>query len=305
MGGGLTADNADIGGIPEAYEILTPAGVPGHLEAAVVYASPHSGRFYPPEFVAESALDALVLRRSEDSFVDQLFDQAPTLGSALIRAHFARVYLDVNREPYELDPAMFRDPLPAHSNTSSLRVVGGLGTIARVVADGAEVYRGKLCFAEAEYRLRRVYHPYHGALSALLGRVREHFGHAILIDCHSMPMIGGPMDSDGGARRANIVLGDRFGTSCAPALVDLAHSVLSGFGYSVGRNAPYAGGFTTQHYGQPANGIHALQIELNRGLYMDERRYTKSPEFSVLKGHLTQLIRALRNFDLKQPMAAE
>ncbi|MDP6952025.1 MAG: N-formylglutamate amidohydrolase, partial [Alphaproteobacteria bacterium] len=224
-----------------AFEVLQPA----RQSTPIVYASPHSGDYYPPEFVAESRLDPLTLRKSEDSFVDALFGAAPAFGSPLLRARYARVYLDVNREPFELDPGMFRDPLPPQVNSTSLRVAGGLGTIARVVADGAEVYRDKLSFAEAEDRLARIYHPYHAALADLLRRTRARFGQAVLIDCHSMPSVGGPMDADGGHRRPDIVLGDRFGTAAAPALVDFVQATLSDLGYAVGRNAPYAGGFTT------------------------------------------------------------
>ncbi len=286
---------------PPPFEIVRPA----RRTSAVVYASPHSGDYYPAEFIARSRLDPESLRKSEDSFVDALFQAAPEHGSPLLRARYARVYVDVNREPYELDPGMFDAPLPAHSNTTSLRVAGGLGTIARVVADGAEVYADKLPLAEAEARLGRVYHPYHAALAALLSETRTSFGHAVLIDCHSMPSVGGGIEGVGGRGRPDIVLGDRFATAAAPALVDFVEAVLGGLGYAVGRNTPYAGGFTTHHYGRPATGLHALQIEINRGLYMDEARYRRGPGFASLAADLTTLIGRLSDLDPIPAMAAE
>lgn len=243
----------------------------------VVLSSPHSGRVYPQAFLAASRLDPVAIRRSEDSFVDELAAGAHAQGVPLLGANFPRAYLDVNREPYELDPAMFHDPLPAHANTRSLRVGSGLGTIARVVREGAEIYREKLSFAEAERRIRSLYHPYHEALSALMEETRARFGAAILIDCHSMPSTAGVGDRDAGRARADIVLGDRFGASCAPAVMRKAEEVLRGHGLSVERNRPYAGGFSTEHYGRPYQGLHALQIEINRALYMDEDRIERRP----------------------------
>ncbi len=299
--GSAVSDRNVMQKAPPSHDILRPA----LQRSAVIYASPHSGDYYPPQFIAESLLDPLTLRRSEDSFVDALFGTAPEHGSPLLRARFARVYLDVNREPYELDPAMFRDDLPPNSNTTSLRVAGGLGTIARVVSDGAEVYRDKLSVADAEHRLDQVYYPYHAALAETLNETRNKFGFAVLIDCHSMPSVGGPMDRDGGLKRPDIVLGDRFGTSCTPALIDFVHRALSRLGYAVGRNTPYAGGFTTHHYGRPSAGLHALQIEINRGLYMDEAAFTRLPEFERLARHMTTLIAGLAGFEQNSSLAAE
>ena len=287
--------------LPPPCEVVAPA----EQTAAVVYASPHSGDYYPPDFIAASRLDRQTLRKSEDSFIDELFAAAPALGSPLLRARYARVYLDVNREPYELDPAMFAEPLPPEANTTSLRVAGGLGTIARVVSDGAEVYRGKLPLAEIHWRVDGIYRPYHRALGGLLEETRSRFGRAILIDCHSMPSIGGPMDGDGGQSRPDIVLGDRFGTACSGRLVELVQRTLVGLGYVVGRNTPYAGGFTTHHYGRPTEGLQALQIEINRALYMDERSFRKLPGFDLMQRHMTILIGKLAGFAAGHAMAAE
>jgi N-formylglutamate amidohydrolase len=263
------------------------------LAVPLVFSSPHSGDVYPPAFVAASRLDPVMLRRSEDAFVDELFASAPGAGAALLKARFPRAFIDPNREPYELDPGMFADNLPAWVNRSSPRVGAGLGTIARIVANGAEIYRGKLEFAEAEARIERFYRPYHTALAALLDDSAARFGRVLLIDCHSMPAVGGPLDRDPGKRRVDFVLGDAHGTSCAPELVAWVESFLRGLGYTTTRNDPFAGGFITRHYGRPAANRHALQIEINRRLYMDEERVERSPSMARLAGHLATFVRAL------------
>jgi N-formylglutamate amidohydrolase len=200
-------------------------------------------------------------------------------------ARFPRAYLDLNREPYELDSRMFDGRLPPFANTRSMRVAGGLGTIPRIVADGQEIYGSRLPVEEALHRIEWLYKPYHRELRQLVRRTALTFGHAILIDCHSMP--SSSVSRDDGAK-ADIVLGDRYGTSCATLLIDLVEAALRGRGYTVVRNKPYAGGFITEHYGEPALGRHALQIELNRGLYMDERSMQKRPSFPALADDLTQ-----------------
>lgn len=273
----------------EPFEILAPR----KQTLPFVLNSPHSGRIYPKRFLASSDLDPLTLRRSEDSFVDEIFAGAVELGAPLLRAHFPRAYLDVNREPYELDPGMFADPLPPHANTRSLRVAGGLGTIARVVAESTEIYRSPLPYAEAESRIRDIYMPFHATLRHLLEATHRQFGDALLIDCHSMPSTGGPHDEDIGSDRPDIVLGDRYGTACMPALTDAAENILQSMGYSVARNNPYAGGFNTEHYGTPARGLHALQIEINRTLYMDERKVQRLKGITRLSKDMTRFIRKL------------
>lgn len=263
----------------------------------VVVASPHSGRDYPPDFVAASRLDRLSLRRSEDSFVDELFAFAPEIGAPLLCANFPRAYVDANREPFELDPRMFSDPLPAYANTRSPRVAAGLGTIARVVASGADIYRDKLRLAEAMHRIRTYYWPYHNALRQLIDDTRERFGGCILLDGHSMPSVGGPMDRDPGLCRVDFVLGDCHGTSCSPRVLRAAESTLRDLGYHVTRNAPYSGGFVTRHYGRPEQGVHALQIEVNRALYMDEQALRRGPGLTRLAQELRQMVESLGTLD--------
>ena len=245
-----------------AFETIRPR----RLVAPVVFNSPHSGRVYPERFLAMARLDHLSIRQSEDAFVDELFGRAPRLGAPLLRAHFPRAYLDVNREPWELDPTMFVEPLSDRFNTSSPRVAAGLGTLARVVAENKPIYRERLTLEDARMRIEGIYHPYHAALQKLLSESMARFGLAVLIDCHSMPRLG----RHGERATPDIVLGDRYGTTCAGPLVDLVETVFSSAGLKVARNRPYAGGFCTRAYGRPQHGVHALQIEISRHLYMNE-----------------------------------
>jgi N-formylglutamate amidohydrolase len=272
---------------------------PARQTVAAVFASPHSGRHYPAEFVGASRLDATAIRRSEDAFVDRLFDFVPEHGAPLLSARFPRAYVDANRDPFELDPDMFEDRLPDYADVASPRVAAGLGTVARVVASGADIYRAKLRVAEALGRIETCYKPYHAALTALVEDTRRQFGVCLLVDCHSMPSVGGPMDRDPGGRRVDMVLGDRHGAACAPEVVKLAERTLSGLGYRVLRNAPYAGGYTTRHYGRPSVGIHAMQIEINRALYMDETRICPGPGFAALARDLATLVAVLARIDLR------
>jgi N-formylglutamate amidohydrolase len=271
-----------------------------------VFASPHSGRVYTRAFLEGARLDPISIRRSEDSFVDELFGAARELGAILIKANFPRAYVDPNREPYELDPSMFDGPLPSFINARSQRVAAGLGTIAKVVRDGAEIYGQKMSFSEAHHRIETYYKPYHARLRSLLEETQSRFGCAVVIDCHSMPSVGGPLDQDIGANRPDVVLGDRFGASCARRLTDIVDRAFSMQGYAVIRNNPYAGGYTTEHYGRPAMGLHSLQIEINRALYMDEERIERGPGIARVQSAIRNMIRALGEIDWRflRPPAA-
>jgi len=241
--------------------------------APVVVASPHSGATYPRAFLAQTAVPLSALRRAEDAFVDQLFATAPALGIPLLAARFPRSFVDVNREPYELDPGMFDGPLPRSLNHRTTRVAAGLGMIPRMAASGEAIYRGRVSSDEIERRLEACWRPYHAALSALVDQTHRQFGGALLIDAHSMPSSAsgtGPRERE---QRLDIVLGDNHGESCSPLLVDCAEQWFVRNGLKVQRNQPYAGGFTTQRYGKPSLNRHALQIEINRALYMDEARH--------------------------------
>jgi N-formylglutamate amidohydrolase len=252
---------------------------PDEQLAPVVFCSPHSGRIYPKAFLQASRLDPHTLRKSEDCYVDELFEAVVALGAPLIAARFPRAYLDVNREPYELDPELFTGRLPEFANTQSARVVGGLGTIARIVADTEEIYRERLPIGAAFERIERLYRPFHAALADLLEETRKRFGIAFLIDCHSMPSASMGQTPGG---RPHFVLGDRFGASCDARLTRFMRDILQGAGYEVQLNRPYAGGFITEYYGNPARGVQSLQLEINRGLYLDEVSLTKGKDFAKL-----------------------
>jgi N-formylglutamate amidohydrolase len=293
-----TADS-DQAIVPPPFLLAEPA----RQTAPVVFSSPHSGRYYPPEFVAASRLDAHTLRASEDAFVDELFAAAPHHGMPLLQAVYARAWLDVNREAWELDPEMFDEPLPAFVNARSGRVAAGLGTIARVVASGTAIYDGRLPFTEAERRVTGVYQPYHQTLQRLLDRTRTQFGCSVLIDCHSMPSCGGSwgdMPLRTGGAMPDFILGDRYGRSCGTEVMAVAQQTLAAEGYHVVRNDPYSGGYNTRHYGTPREGRHALQIEISRALYMDEKTIRRAEGFDSLREALGKLIRALAAFPVDE-----
>jgi N-formylglutamate amidohydrolase len=275
------------------FEILEPA----ELRGPVAFNSPHSGCVYPRAFLATARLDLATLRRSEDCFVDELLAGVVTRGHPLMRAHFPRCFVDVNREPYELDPRMFDGRLPSFANTRSMRVAGGLGTVARVVGDAQEIYDQRIPVDDALRRIEGLYKPYHRALRKLVTRVHRDFGTAVLVDCHSMPSTAGPKDE---RPRADIVIGDRYGTSCVSVIADTIEVSLRERGYTVSRNKPYAGGFITEHYGNPAAGLHSVQLEINRGLYMDERRFERSKMFSTVAQDLETVSDRLNEIALQE-----
>ena len=274
---GGAADPVLAGLYSEPFRIVRP----GKQTAPFVFASPHSGRHYPADFVAGSWLTPLALRRSEDAFVDELFESAVERGAPIIAARFPRAFLDVNRAPTELDNAMFDDALQVEVGAPSARVASGLGVIPKIVRDGAEIYRRKLSAAEAEQRLTRLYRPYHAALAGLIEETRLRFGVAILVDCHSMPSAASIPDA---------VFGDRYGASASPTLMRHAELAFEACGFSTARNTPYAGGYTTHLYGRRERGVHALQIELNRTLYLDEEHIERHARFEETRARLGEAL---------------
>ena len=286
------------------FQVLEPAV----QSTPFIFCSPHSGAIYPRAFVAASKLDSHSLRKSEDVLVDRLFNGVASLGAPLISANFPRAYLDVNREPYELDPELFDGPLPPYANSQSMRVAGGLGTIARIVADAEEIYpaHGRPTLEAALQRIELLYKPFHSALATLIARTHDRFGTAILIDCHSMPSTS--MARPGSGIRPDIVLGDRFGASCDARVTRVVRDTIADLGLHVQLNRPYAGGFITEHYGRPYEGVHALQIEINRALYLDEVTLQPSVGFEPLRNGITALVgRMCRDLprQLTTRMAAE
>jgi N-formylglutamate amidohydrolase len=279
----------------EDFATEAPFEVAAPVEQSIpfVFSSPHSGACYPARFLAASRLDERRIRLSEDTHVDALFDHVVDAGAPLLRAHFPRAYLDVNREPYELDPKMFTGRLPSYANIRSIRVAGGLGTIARVVAEAEEIYHGPIPLQEALDRIEAIYKPYHAMLRRLLAQTHVRFGGAVLVDCHSMPSTVRGQDP---RSRSDFVIGDRYGTSAMRGLVEHAADTLSGLGYSVAVNKPYAGGFITEHYGRPAKGLHAFQVEVNRALYMNERSFQRHAGFDRLKADMAVFVASLADF---------
>ena len=271
-----------------------PSGPPFRLDRPTrqrvpfLFASPHSGRLYPASLLKRSRLDSLTLRRSEDAFVDELFAGVAAMGAPLIAASFPRAYCDVNRAASEIDTAMFNAALEIPVDAPTPRVSAGLGVIPRIVRDGAEIYARKLAPHEARLRLSRLYKPYHAALATLAEETRKRFGMAVVVDCHSMPSALSVPD---------IVLGDRYGASSPPLLTGWAENAFVSGRFSIARNAPYAGGYTTMLYGRGSAGLFALQIEINRGLYLDEDRIQRKPGFEALKKRLTESLTRLTGID--------
>ena len=263
--------------------------------APLIFSSPHSGRRYPADLLAQTRVALLSLRRSEDAYVDELFEAVPALGAAVLSASVARAYVDLNRDPAELDPEMFEERLPP--TTASARVQAGLGAIPRISGDGQALYRRKLTLAEAERRIAIVHRPYHAMLANLVEETKALFSCAVLVDCHSMP------SSARGAHGPDIVLGDRFGASCHASVTALAEATLRRLGYRVARNAPFAGGHTTQVYGRPSQHVHALQVELNRALYVDERTLERTNGYGRIRADMSRLAEALSAAALHKSLA--
>ena len=282
-----------------AFKLTRPA----ELTSSVVFASPHSGNDYPRSFVRGSLLDQQTIRSSEDAFVDQLFDAAPEFGAPFLTAGAPRAYVDLNRSPDELDPALIEG---ARRHGHNPRVASGLGVIPRVVANGRVIYDGKLPMSEARRRIDQYWRPYHAQLQLLLDEAHESFGQAILVDCHSMPHEAMDGVARGAIRRPEVVLGDRFGAAASADVVDRIEAAFAAAGLVVTRNAPFAGAYITQAYGRPSRRQHAIQVEIDRAIYMDERRVQPNRNFEAVRDLLRRVISEIadfREFDL--PMAAE
>ncbi|WP_299421321.1 N-formylglutamate amidohydrolase [uncultured Shimia sp.] len=266
-----------------AYRIFEPQTV----QTSVVFASPHSGCDYPEWFIRRSLLNAHTIRSSEDAFVDQLFAEAPNFGAPFLVAQAPRALLDLNRAAEELDPALIQGVRKVGHNP---RVASGLGVIPRVVANGRAIYHGKMTRAEAEDRIETYWRPYHSALQNLLETARQDFGEAILIDCHSMPREAVQGATRRGTPRPEIVLGDRFGAAADVELVDQIEAAFVKAGFVVSRNTPFAGAYVTQHYGRPLRAQHAIQIEIDRSLYMDETTIQPHSDYESFRERLTQVV---------------
>lgn len=298
LGASPSAERGPWSGLPgrdlaAPYVLIEPL----RRTSALVFSSPHSGRRYPLAFLDSSRVGLPSLRRSEDAYVDELFAGAALYGAPVLSATIARAFVDLNRDESELDPDMFHGVPRLHPTSQSPRVQAGLGVVPRVAGDGQDIYRGRMAFDEAARRIAQVHRPYHAVLSRLLEEAHTLFGCAILVDCHSMPSsVRGPNNPD-------VVLGDRFGASCHPAVTALAEAALRKMGYRVARNTPFAGGHTTQTYGRPSRRTHALQIELNRSLYLDERTMERTSGFLRVRADMARLAEALATARLHESLA--
>lgn len=277
--------------------------LPESRRSCAVFSSPHSGRDYPAALTRASRLSLRQLRSSEDAFVDELFAVAPEAGAPLIAARAPRAWVDLNRAAGDLDPALIAGAARAAQNP---RIAAGLGVIPRVVGEGRAIIDGKLSLAEAERRIATVWRPFHARLAALIEESRAAFGMAVLFDCHSMPHDALSATPSVWGRRPNVILGDRFGAACDRWVIDLAAEVFTDAGFLVARNTPFAGGYITQTYGRPRRGVHALQIEVDRALYMDEARVERGEAFAAVAARLADVTRALAAITPRRlPVAAE
>ncbi|WP_099827076.1 N-formylglutamate amidohydrolase [Oceaniglobus indicus] len=270
---------------------------------STVFASPHSGCDYPDSMLARAQLDAVRIRSSEDAFVDRLFDAAPGAGAPFLVARAPRAFVDLNRAPEELDPALIEGVRRGGHNP---RIASGLGVVPRVVAGGQAIYRGKISLAEAQARLTNVWHPYHAALRGILDDTRRRFGAVTLIDCHSMPHEAIDAVAPAGQRRPDVVLGDRFGASASGDIVDAVEAAFVAAGLRVARNTPFAGAYIAQTYGRPAQNCHVIQVEIDRALYMDEARIAPRADFAAFKATMDGIVAGLAAIGRRDvPLAAE
>lgn len=269
---------------------------PEILKSPILISSPHSGNFYPKNFLEITDLSVRDLRSSEDSYIDQIFESAINIGSPIIKAIYPRTYVDLNREPFELDPTMFKNKLPDHINTKSHRVLSGLGTIAKYAGNKKVIYKEKLDFDNIINRINRIYYPYHYHLRKLINQTIIQFGFCILLDCHSMPSAGLPLNHKN--KKIDITLGNMNGASCSDLLLNKINNILREKEFDVSFNNPYAGGFITQNYGIPNNGVHVIQIEINREIYLDERNLQKKSNFHKIQKIFNLTLNELNNFVL-------
>lgn len=256
---------------------------PDRCLTPAIFCSPHSGHHYPADFISRSDQPLLNLRKNEDAFIDHLFAPAPKYGAPLLTARFPRCFLDVNRAEDELPQKW----LP-RGETATVRAESGLGIIPTVLGEHQPIYKRPLRPSVIKARIETLYRPYHDALRSLIMEARAQFGHALLIDCHSMPGF-----AISGARRADIILGDRYGTSCHPDTITRLEALFTNRNYSVARNYPYAGSYVTSHYGQPHEGVEALQIEINRDLYLNPVTLKPKRSYERLEADLEAIIQSV------------
>lgn len=266
-----------------AYVVLRPRA-PGRF----VFASPHSGTVYPPEMGADPALPEASLRSAEDALVDRLIAPGVAHGATVLLGRLGRAWVDLNRDPADLDPDLIEG---AGDGAVSPRTAAGYGVIPRLTGDGRALYDRRLTLDEARARIAGAHQPYHQALSEAMAAARARHGEAVLVDWHSMPARA--TQGAGGARGPDVVLGDRHGSSCSAELTRRLRRAFEALGWRVALNQPYAGGWTTERWGHPGEGFHALQIEISRALYLDEALMQPGPGWARCQGIITRLIDSL------------
>ena len=259
----------------------------------LVLDSPHSGTAYPDDFDHLPPRD--VVRQAEDTHVEALYAAAPSIGATLIEALFPRAYIDPNRRRSDIDPELLADAW-TEPITPSRKSELGIGLVWRLAHGGVPMYARKLSAAEVRRRITDFYEPYHACVSAALNRRHAAFGAVWHINCHSMPAVGDVMSEDPGRARADFVLGDRDGSTCAPEFTAFVAKTLTGLGYDVAINDPYKGVELVRMHGRPAERRHSLQIEINRRLYMDESTLARHSGFATLQSNLQRLLQSLRQF---------
>lgn len=267
----------------ESYHLTEPKT----RDTSVIFSSPHSGRRYSADFLAQTQLDSHSIRSSEDAFVDLLIDTAPTCGAPLIAAQAPRAFIDLNRAEDELDPGVIDGIARGMHNP---RISSGLGVIPRVVANGRAIYRGKIPLSDAQTRITRFWHPYHRALRNLIRQSQERFGEAVLIDVHSMPHEAIEAHAKPGFLRPQVILGDRFGATAGRDVMDRVEAAFVGAGLRVVRNAPFAGAYITQAYGRPLQSQHVVQVEIDRALYLDEARVEPNADFAAFRRLMAHVV---------------
>jgi len=276
--------------------------LPGHIlqrptvwRSGLVFASPHSGHHYPDSFIKSAQLDLNQLRRNEDMFIDKLFAPAVVAGAPLLSARFPRCYVDVNRAADELPQKWSDEPCQPSARTQA-----GIGVIPTHINETLPIYLTEPSQNEAQARLNTLYYPYHTALREIIAESVDIFGHALLVDCHSMPGF-----AQMGSRRPDIVLGDRFGKSCDPATMAMFKALFIQAGYSVAINHPYAGGYVTTHYGQPKMNVEAIQIEVNRDLYLNPVTFAPKRGYETLADDLKHIIVQIIQSKASNALAAQ
>ena len=275
----------------KAFDIRPPAT---GTHVPLVVDSPHSGTTYPADF--DAAVPVTRLREGEDTFVDELYADAPAAGATFIAARFPRVYIDPNRSLLDIDASLLSSPWPGPA-IPSRKTELGIGLIWRLLDTGEPIYARKLTVDEVKRRIVEYHQPYQRAVKKALDEAHGHFGAVWHLNVHSMPAVSSKISEEGpGKSRPDFVLGDRDGTTCEAPFTRFVARTLEEMGYVVKLNDPYKGVELVRAFSDPAAGRHSLQVEVNRRLYMDERTREKVAGFEKLRANLARLVQAVAQY---------